>query len=76
MQFAHSFSDTKPDPLFNGDSDLQAEGCPSYPTLCLSPPLTPSVGLTNVLQLSYFLGTAAGPSWGASTMRRLRQLGL
>jgi hypothetical protein len=25
------------------------------------------VGLSNVLQLSYFLGTAAGPSWGAST---------
>jgi hypothetical protein len=68
MQFSHSFTYIKPDPRFADNTDLQAEGCPSYPKpLCLSPPLTPSVGLTNVLQLSYFPGTAAGPSWGAST---------
>ena len=69
MQFSHSFSGTKPDPRFGDNSDLQAEGCPSYPKpLCLGPPpLTASEGLTNVLQLSYFVGTAAGPSWGASS---------
>lgn len=69
MQFSHSFSDDKPDARLNDNTDVQAEGCPTYPKpLCLGPPpLTPSEGFDNVMQLSYFPGTAAGPSWGASS---------
>jgi hypothetical protein len=65
MQFSHSFSSTK-------DDDVQAEGCPTYPKpLCTGPDGTtasfsPSEGLENVLQLSYFNGTKAGYLFGAS----------
>jgi hypothetical protein len=56
IQFAHTFSPA---------ADIQSEGCPTYPkTDC--PGLTPSVALYNVLSLSYFPGTEAGPVWDAS----------
>jgi hypothetical protein len=57
LQFAHSFSDNTLDKRL-GNSDMQAEGCPSYPMLCPQPPLTPALALEFVLQLSFFQGTA------------------
>ncbi len=56
LQFSHDVSPA---------DTLQSEGCPAYPTPC--PNLTPAQGLENVLQLSYFIGTAAAPQFGAST---------
>jgi hypothetical protein len=56
LQFSHTLSIA---------ADLQAEGCPTYPTTC--PNLTPAGGLFNVMQQSFFVGTVAGPLFGAST---------
>jgi hypothetical protein len=59
VQFSHDFS--PPD-------TLQSEGCPTFPmTTCgtTANPFTPAQGLGNVLQLSYFPGTAVGPIFGA-----------
>jgi hypothetical protein len=62
LQFGTSFSNT----TFNkrlGNPDFQVEGCPSYPVLCPSPPLTPASALGNVLQWSFFPGTAVAPDY-------------
>jgi len=63
MQFSHSFTDPKVNPRYGG-SGIQAEGCPTFPTLCAG--LTPSHGLDYVQRLSFFPGTPAGPVWDAS----------
>ena len=55
IQFAHTFS---------GASSVQAEGCTTYPSQLCN--VTPEQGLENVLQVSYFVGTPAGPLFGAS----------
>jgi len=66
LQFAHSFSDNTLDKRL-GNSDMQAEGCPYYPVLCTLPPfLTPASALKNVLELSFFPGTAIAPDYGRS----------
>ena len=66
LQFAHSFSDNTLDKRL-GNSDMQAEGCPSYPVVCTLPPLlTPASALKNVLELSFFPGTAIAPDYGKS----------
>lgn len=66
LQFGTSFSNT----TFNkrlGAPDIQVEGCPYYPVLCTLPPfLTPASALKNVLQLSFFTGTAIAPDYGKS----------
>jgi hypothetical protein len=61
MQFSHSFSLA---------ADLLPEGCPDYSAITNPNPadcsaLTPAEGLENVLQRSYFIGTKAGPLFGA-----------
>ena len=58
LQFSQDFSPA---------DTLQAEGCPTFPTLCgtAANPFTPVQGLINVLQLSYFPGTFVGPLFGA-----------
>jgi len=54
-------------------SDMQAEGCPGYITaLCngpdgTPPSFSPTEALANVLSISYFPGTAVGPSFCAYT---------
>lgn len=63
MQFSHTFTKA---------ADVVPEGCPDYnavtnPTPADCSGLTPAEGLENVLQLSYFTGTLAGPLFGAST---------
>jgi len=75
MEFSHSFSAStvQGNGSTGGSSDLQAEGCPGYQqALCTGPDGTPSSfspseGLANVLSISYFPGTAAGPSFCAYT---------
>jgi hypothetical protein len=66
MQFSHSFSSLlgNANGSTGSSSDLEAEGCPTFPTLC--PNLTPAQGFFNVMQDSYFVGTAVGPLFGAS----------
>ena len=66
MQFSHSFtaSNGKANGSTDGSSDIEAEGCPTFPTLC--PNLTPAQGFFNVMQDSYLVGTALGPLFGAS----------
>jgi len=63
LQFSHTFSATK--------HDIQAEGCPTYPMQCgggePDGSLTPGEGLENVLSISFFPGTAVGPSFCAYT---------
>jgi uncharacterized protein (TIGR03437 family) len=75
VQFSHSFSSSKVNGngSTDGMSDLQAEGCPGFiHALCNGPDGTPSSfspgeGLANVLSISYFPGTAVGPSFCAYT---------
>jgi hypothetical protein len=66
MQFSHSFtsSNGNANGSTDGSSDIEAEGCPTFPKLC--PNLTPDQGFFNVMQDSYFVGTAMGPLFGAS----------
>jgi uncharacterized protein (TIGR03437 family) len=72
MEFSHPFSSTTIAPRFTAPS-VQTEGCPTYPkTLCTGPDGTTSTflaseGLANVLSISYFPGTAVGPSFCAYT---------
>jgi hypothetical protein len=66
LQFSTAFSVTTFDKRL-GDSDIQVEGCPTYPVLCTLPPLlTPASALKNVLRLSFFPGTAIAPDYGKS----------
>jgi len=63
LQFSTAFSVTTLDKRL-GNSDIQVEGCPTYPLLCTLPPLlTPASALENVLQLSFFPGTAVAPDY-------------
>ena len=63
LQFSTAFSVTTLDKRL-GNSDIQVEGCPTYPLLCTLPPLlTPASALENVLQLSFFQGTAVAPDY-------------
>jgi hypothetical protein len=63
LQFSTAFSITTLDKRL-GNSDLQVEGCPTYPVLCTLPTLlTPASALENVLQLSFFPGTAIAPDY-------------
>jgi hypothetical protein len=67
IQFSHSFSSSgmNANGSTDGSTDLEAEGCPTFPaTLC--PNLTPAQGFFNVMQDSFLAGTATGPLFGAS----------
>jgi hypothetical protein len=64
LQFSHPFSSTAGKWGWTSDF-IQAEGCPSYSQPCTG--LTPGQGLENVLSLSFFEGTAAGPSYCTAT---------
>ncbi|MGA3202826.1 MAG: hypothetical protein ABSF12_10060 [Bryobacteraceae bacterium] len=67
VQFSHSFSSSALNPNGNTDGygDMEAEGCPTFPTT-ICPNLTPAQGFFNVMQDSYLVGTHAGPLFGAS----------
>jgi hypothetical protein len=65
MQFSHGFTSTAVSGSTPGETDIQAEGCPTYLNpLC--PGLRPDQGFYNVMQDSYLVGTTAGPLFGGS----------